>query len=65
MKKNPFLLVVGVVVALLGLMFTLQGFDVLSGTGGMYGSATWKVLGPVILLVGVVVAVRGRGTPSR
>ena len=65
MKKNPFLLVVGVVLALLGLLFTLQGFDVLSGTGGMYGSATWKVLGPVILVVGVVVALRGRDTRAR
>lgn len=65
MKKNPFLLVLGVVVALLGLLFTLQGFNVLTGTGGMYGSATWKVLGPVILVVGVVVALRGRGARSR
>lgn len=49
---------VGVVVALFGLLFTLQGFGVVGGSP-MSNTTTWSVLGPVILLVGVGVAVAG------
>lgn len=49
---------VGVVVALFGLLFTLQGFGVVGGSP-MSNTTTWSVLGPVILLVGVAVAVAG------
>ena len=49
---------VGVVVALFGLLVTLQGFGVVGGSP-MSNTTTWSVLGPVILLVGVAVAVAG------
>lgn len=62
--KSPIVFVVGIVVALLGLLFTLQGFDVLGGSGGMNGSGVWKVLGPVILLVGLAVVARSRTARS-
>ena len=52
------IIVVGVVVALFGLLFTLQGFGVVGGSP-MSNTTTWSVLGPVILLVGVAVAVAG------
>ncbi|KRE28423.1 hypothetical protein ASG82_06965 [Mycobacterium sp. Soil538] len=52
------LIVVGVVVALFGLLFTLQGFGAVAGSP-MSNTTTWSVLGPIIALVGVVLAVAG------
>jgi hypothetical protein len=54
--------IVGVVVALFGLLFALQGFGVVGGSP-MSNTTTWSVLGPVIALVGIAIAVaatRGR-----
>jgi hypothetical protein len=39
-----------------GVVFFLQGIDVLGGSG-MSGKTLWAVLGPVIALVGVAVLV--------
>ena len=55
---KPVWVVVGVVVALLGLVWTLQGFDVLHGSS-MSGTTTWSIIGPVVLVAGVVLAVVG------
>ncbi|BBX69487.1 hypothetical protein MPSYJ_29480 [Mycolicibacterium psychrotolerans] len=52
------LIVVGVVVALFGLLFTLQGVGAVGGSP-MSNTTTWSVLGPIIALVGVVLAVAG------
>ncbi|BBY30039.1 hypothetical protein [Mycolicibacterium sediminis] len=49
---------VGVVVALFGLLFTLQGVGMVGGSP-MSNTTTWSVLGPLILLGGLVVAVIG------
>jgi hypothetical protein len=60
--KKPLWVVVGGVVAVLGLLFTLQGADVISGSA-MSGTTFWAVAGPIIILIGVTVAtvgVRGR-----
>jgi hypothetical protein len=60
--KNPVLFTVGVVVALFGLLFTLQGAGVIKGSA-MSGTTFWTVAGPVIIVVGLAVAsvgVRGR-----
>ena len=61
--KRPTLVLAGVVVALLGLLFTLQGIGVLTGSS-MSNTTTWTVAGPVIMVVGLVLATfgaRGRG----
>lgn len=50
--------VVGTLVALAGLLFTLQGFGVVSGSP-MSNTTTWSVLGPIIALVGIVIAFGG------
>jgi hypothetical protein len=50
--------VVGGVVALLGLLFTLQGTDVIGGSA-MSGTTFWAVAGPIIIVIGLVVAVAG------
>ena len=59
---KPLWVVSGVVLGLLGLLFTLQGVGVIEGSA-MSDTKTWSILGPVILLVGVglfSVGIRGR-----
>jgi amino acid transporter len=59
---KPLWVVAGVVLALLGLLFTLQGVGVIEGSS-MSDTTTWSILGPVILLVGVglfSLGIRGR-----
>jgi protein-S-isoprenylcysteine O-methyltransferase Ste14 len=51
-------IIVGVVVTLFGLLFTLQGFGAVSGSP-MSNTTTWSVLGPIIAIVGVIIAVAG------
>jgi putative effector of murein hydrolase LrgA (UPF0299 family) len=55
---KPLWVVAGVVVALLGLLFTLQGIGVLEGSA-MSDTVFWSVAGPVVLAAGVVLAVVG------
>ena len=60
--KKPGLALVGGLLALLGLLFTLQGTDVIGGSA-MSGTTFWAVAGPVIIVIGLlvgVVGVRGR-----
>ena len=60
--KKPVWVVVGVVVALLGLLFTLQGVGVLKGSS-MSNTTFWSVAGPIIIIVGLAlvgVGMRGR-----
>lgn len=54
--------VVGVVLIVIGLAWTLQGTGVIGGSS-MSGTTTWAVVGPIVLVVGVVVGwsgLRGR-----
>ena len=60
--KKPLWVLLGGVLAILGLLFTLQGTGVIGGSV-MSGSTFWAVAGPVIIVIGLVVAtvgVRGR-----
>jgi hypothetical protein len=54
MRKTG-LLIVGVVVALAGLLFTLQGTGVIKGSA-MSDTTFWTVAGPVIMIAGLVLA---------
>lgn len=59
---RPLWVVAGVIVALLGLLWTLQGIGVVKGSS-MSGTTTWSIIGPIVLLVGLVVlsvGIRGR-----
>lgn len=65
--KRWILMVPGVVLAIAGIVFFLQGLNVLGQTGGMNGQTIWAVLGPIIAIVGlglVTVGVRS-GRPGR
>jgi len=46
----------GVIVALFGLIWALQGFGVLGGSP-MSNTTTWSIIGPITALIGIVVAV--------
>lgn len=50
--------VLGVIVALFGLLFALQGFGVVGGSP-MSNTTTWSVLGPIIALIGIALAFAG------
>lgn len=50
--------IAGVIVALFGLLFTLQGFGAVQGSP-MSNTTTWSVLGPIVALVGVAMAFVG------
>ncbi len=52
------LVIAGVLVALFGLLFTLQGFGAVSGSP-MSNTTTWSVLGPLIAIAGIIVAFVG------
>ena len=63
----PFL-VPGVILGAVGLVWTLQGINVLGGSA-MSGSPLWATIGPIVLLIGLAliaiamaIAVRRRGT---
>lgn len=59
---KPLWVVAGVVLVLVGLLWTLQGLDVVQGSS-MSGTTTWSIIGPIVLLLGAFVmsvGIRGR-----
>ena len=60
--RKPVLVAIGSLVAIMGVVFMLQGFGLIGGSA-MTGSALWAILGPIIALGGIaliVVGVRSR-----
>lgn len=59
---KPLYVIAGVVLVLMGLVWTLQGFDVIGGSA-MSGSTTWAIVGPIVVVLGALLAwagMRGR-----
>jgi hypothetical protein len=56
--SKPVLITIGVIVAVLGAVFTFQGLGFIGGSA-MTGSTLWAVLGPIIAVVGIVLVVVG------
>jgi len=50
---------IGILLVLVGLLWTLQGLDIVGGSG-MSGVAIWAVIGPFVALIGIVVALGAR-----
>jgi hypothetical protein len=50
--------VLGVIVALFGLLWALQGFGVVGGSP-MSNTTTWSIIGPIVALIGIAMAVAG------
>ena len=63
------LLALGVILVLVGLVWALQGFDIVGGSA-MSGSALWATVGPIVAVIGValivvsIVIARRRGRAS-
>ncbi|MEU7831865.1 MULTISPECIES: hypothetical protein [unclassified Nonomuraea] len=51
-------LVLGVLLVLMGALWTLQGLGVVGGSV-MSGVTLWAIIGPIVLIVGAVVAFLG------
>jgi len=56
--RGIILLGVGVLLALFGLIWALQGFGVLLGSP-MSNTVTWSIIGPITVVVGLAIAVFG------
>ncbi|MFF1876910.1 hypothetical protein [Leifsonia sp. NPDC058230] len=56
MKRMWPYLVPGVILGAVGLVWTLQGLNVLQGSG-MSGSSMWATIGPIVLLIGLALIV--------
>jgi hypothetical protein len=50
---------IGILLILVGALWTLQGLDIVGGSG-MSGVAIWAIIGPFVALIGVVVALGAR-----
>jgi hypothetical protein len=56
----------GVLLALMGVIWTLQGLDVIKGSALMSGKTLWAVIGPIVAILGAVLVARGlRARASR
>jgi hypothetical protein len=56
--RRPVLVVVGLLLVVVGVVWTLQGLGYLPGSV-MTGVTLWAVVGPIVALAGLVLAVRG------
>ena len=52
----------GLLLMLIGAVWTLQGLDVLGGSA-MSGVTLWAVIGPVVAVLGLTLALSGRRRP--
>ena len=56
------MLVIGALLFLAGILWILQGLDVIGGSG-MSGHAIWAVIGPIVAIIGAFLFVRTIRTP--
>jgi len=59
-------LVIGIIALAAGIIWTLQGFNVLRGSV-MSGQTMWQIIGPIVALIGAILVIfsaRGRATAS-
>lgn len=61
--RKTVLVVLGALLALVGLLWTLQGLGYLGGSA-MSGEATWAIIGPIVAGLGVALLIVVLGGPS-
>jgi hypothetical protein len=49
-----FWLILGGLLAISGVVWTLQGLDLIGQTGGMNGQRIWAIIGPITAIIGVL-----------
>jgi hypothetical protein len=52
----------GVLLALMGVIFTLQGLNILKGSSVMSGKTLWAVIGPIVAILGALLVARALRT---
>lgn len=52
-------LIIGALLVLAGVVWTLQGLDLLGQSGGMNGQKIWAVIGPATAIVGLILLALG------
>ena len=57
-------LILGVLAVLVGIVWTLQGLNVLKGSG-MSGQPMWAIIGPILAIVGLALVGVGAGIGRR
>lgn len=57
-------LILGVLAVLVGLVWTLQGLNVLKGSG-MSGQPMWAIIGPILAIIGLALVGIGAGIGRR
>jgi hypothetical protein len=62
--RKPVLITLGVIIAVFGAIFTLQGLGFIGGSA-MTGSTLWAIVGPIIAIAGVVLALFGLRKSSK
>jgi uncharacterized membrane protein HdeD (DUF308 family) len=62
--KKPVAIVLGALLVVVGAVFTLQGLGYLAGSA-MTGVTLWAVIGPILVIVGLVLIVRAARTDRR
>jgi hypothetical protein len=62
--RKPVLVTVGVLIAVMGAIFTFQGIGVIGGSA-MTGSTLWAILGPIIAIAGIALVVYGLRSGAR
>jgi uncharacterized membrane protein len=68
MRRWIILAVLGVLLAIAGVVWTLQGLNLLGQAGGMNGQHIWAVIGAICLIAGLGIAAaaaRGARTARR
>lgn len=51
--------IIGLIIAVLGALFALQGFGIVGGSS-MSGSSMWAIIGVVLFVIGVAVIALGQ-----
>jgi hypothetical protein len=57
-------LILGVLAVLVGVVWTLQGLNVLKGSG-MSGQPMWAIIGPILAIIGLALVGFGAGIGRR
>jgi len=61
-NRSPYLIALGVLLFLVGVLWTLQGLGVVGGSV-MSGVTAWAVIGPVVALGGLALVLLPRRRP--
>lgn len=57
-------IIIGALALLAGVVWTLQGLDILGGSA-MSGNSTWAIVGPIVAVVGMLLILVGLRKPRR